>query len=432
MATVILLAGLGFGDEGKGTITDYFVRSHGAKMVVRYNGGAQAAHNVVTPDGRHHTFAQFGSGTFVPGVRTHLSRHMLVNPISMFSEERHLRSLGIEDAFDRMTVERRALVTNPFQVAANRLREMLRGDGRHGSCGMGIGETMADFLNAPEDALLVGDLRSPEVYRKKLAISRDRKLAEFVKHPGFNLNTASDAIRREWDIINDPPFRRIYDFFNEFAQRVEFVDEGYLHAAVQSPGTVVFEGAQGVLLDQDFGFHPYTTWTSTTFANAYDLLKGANFWPIKRVGILRAHMTRHGAGPFPTEAKDLTHPTDHNGYGEWQQNFRVGYLDLALHKYALRAIGKLDNLVVTHLDLFEKFKKVCIGYDKALNLPFGTTNTPERLGLQEDNTNILLKSTPVYREHESVESLLAGVEEAMQTPIAVCSYGPTANDKRTL
>ena len=74
MATVVLLAGLGFGDEGKGTVTDYLVRTHSAKMVVRYNGGAQAAHNVVLPDGRHHTFAQFGSGTFVPGVRTHLSR----------------------------------------------------------------------------------------------------------------------------------------------------------------------------------------------------------------------------------------------------------------------------------------------------------------------------------------------------------------------
>ena len=83
----ILVAGLGFGDEGKGSIVDALVRKHGAHTVVRYNGGAQAAHNVVDLDGRHHTFSQFGSGTFVPGTRTFLSRFMVVNPLGMLIEE---------------------------------------------------------------------------------------------------------------------------------------------------------------------------------------------------------------------------------------------------------------------------------------------------------------------------------------------------------
>jgi adenylosuccinate synthase len=145
-STAILIADLGYGDAGKGSIVDYLTRTTGAHTVVRYNGGAQAAHNVITPDGRHHTFAQFGSGTFVRGTRTHLSRFMMVHPLAMLAEERHLRSLGIPDVFHRVSIDREALVTTPFQQSANRLKEIGRGDGRHGSCGMGVGETMSDWL----------------------------------------------------------------------------------------------------------------------------------------------------------------------------------------------------------------------------------------------------------------------------------------------
>src|SRR5688572_4356148 len=142
----IILSGLGYGDEGKGTWTDFLARTEQVHTVVRFNGGAQAGHNVVTPDGRHHTSAQFGSGTLVRGVNTHLSRFMLLNPIRLLKEDAELHALAIKDALARTSIDRRALVTTPFQVAANRLRELARGDGRHGSCGMGIGETMSDWL----------------------------------------------------------------------------------------------------------------------------------------------------------------------------------------------------------------------------------------------------------------------------------------------
>src|SRR5438874_12792721 len=94
----IILAGLGYGDEGKGIWTDYLARTEQVHTVVRFNGGAQAGHNVVTPDGRHHTFAQLGSGTFVGGVNTHLSRFMLVNPFRLLREADELRTLGVGDA----------------------------------------------------------------------------------------------------------------------------------------------------------------------------------------------------------------------------------------------------------------------------------------------------------------------------------------------
>src|SRR4051812_14869157 len=90
-----IVVDLGFGDAGKGTITDYLARARGAHAVVRFNGGAQAGHNVVTSDGRHHTFAQFGAASFVPGVRTHLARQMVVHPLALLAEARHLARVGV-------------------------------------------------------------------------------------------------------------------------------------------------------------------------------------------------------------------------------------------------------------------------------------------------------------------------------------------------
>src|ERR1051326_8529796 len=106
----ILVADLSYGDAGKGSIVDYLTRLHQAHTVVRSNGGAQAAHNVVDEDARHHTFAQFGSGMFTPSARTHLSRFMLVNPLSMLKEEQHLSSIGIPDAFQRTSIDEAALI----------------------------------------------------------------------------------------------------------------------------------------------------------------------------------------------------------------------------------------------------------------------------------------------------------------------------------
>src|ERR1700689_3707681 len=101
----LLVAGLLWGDEGKGATVDALTHRFNAGLIVRYNGGSQAGHNVVLPDGRQHCFSQFGSGTFYPGVKTHLSRFMLVNPMNMSNEYAHLHELGIHDAWERTTVD---------------------------------------------------------------------------------------------------------------------------------------------------------------------------------------------------------------------------------------------------------------------------------------------------------------------------------------
>ena len=130
-----VIVDLGFGDAGKGLLTDYLARQLKAGIVVRYNGGAQAGHNVVTPDGRHHTFSQFGSGTFIPGVKTYLSRDVVIHPGALLVEGAILEGKGIPDAFSRLRVSEQALVITPFHQAANRIREIVRGSDRHGSCG---------------------------------------------------------------------------------------------------------------------------------------------------------------------------------------------------------------------------------------------------------------------------------------------------------
>src|SRR5271157_3655365 len=124
MKTAYVIAGLAYGVEGKGATVDYLVRKYQASLVVRYNGGCQAAHNVVTSDDKYHTFAQFGSGTLVgAGAHTHLSRHVIIDPISMMREAEHLTQLGVQNIWGRISVEEDALIVTPFQAAANRLIE---------------------------------------------------------------------------------------------------------------------------------------------------------------------------------------------------------------------------------------------------------------------------------------------------------------------
>lgn len=430
MSHVVLVAGLGFGDEGKGSTVDHLTRKYKAHTVVRYSGGSQAAHNVITDDGKHHTFSQFGSGTLA-GADTHLSRHMLVNPISLFSEEKHLREIGCSSPLDYLTVERKALVTNPFQIAANRLNELSRDKQRHGSCGMGIGETVADALARPEEALCIADLENPSVMREKLVLSCRHKFKQF---EGKSL-PLSRATSREWNILNDE--KGVVDYcvevYSQFARHVQFVDESYLKGAM-SKGTTIFEGAQGVLLDESYGFHPYTTWSNTTFHNADSLLNEAGHrGSVERLGITRTYATRHGAGPFTTEDSQLVIPEAHNGDGDWQQGFRRGHFDLVLFRYAKAVIGHLDGLVLTHVDRLHDDFQVCKAYDWG-GAQTWKLNLPTTLKAQEALTNLLFLARPVYKwlPTESVQPLALILEEAAGCPITTYSFGPCAKDKRSV
>ena len=447
----ILVADLGYGDAGKGSIVDYLTRTMEAHTVVRYNGGAQAAHNVITPDGRHHTFAQFGSGTFIPGTRTHLSRFMMVHPLAMLAEERHLRSLGISDAFNRVSMDRAALVTTPFQQSANRLREMARGDGRHGSCGMGVGETMSDWLSYGSQVPFVGDLRDRATLLKKLTFLRDAKIAQ-LEDQLKNLSN-NEFAREDLNVLYDPRvLETTADIYKYFSELVSVVEPDYLGELLKRPGTTIFEGAQGALLDEWYGFYPYNTWSTLTFRNAETLLLENDFaGELFKLGLVRAYATRHGAGPFVTEDQDLTAqvPDYHNQNNDWQREFRVGYLDFVALRYALAVTGKIDGLAITNLDRLDAISewRTCDLYEyigQAVNVAeyfdlLGSSirkikvpADPTNLTRQEELTKALFDMQPIYANcKKDKRAYIELISQTLNVPVAITSAGPKALEKES-
>lgn len=413
-----MVADLGFGDAGKGTLTDWLVRRTGASLVVRYNGGAQAGHTVVCDDGRSHTFAQFGAGSFVPGVRTHLSRFMIVHPGGLWREADALARLGVEDGLERLTVSGQALLISPFLQAAGRLREVLRGANRHGSCGIGVGETVRDSLEHPPDSLRAGDLLlDVECLQRKLQRQQARKWEEFAPHRQQLLADPQGA--REWAILES------HSAAQEWIEMAAGLAGRVAEDCWPGGASLVLEGAQGVLLDEWRGFHPHTTWSTCTFDNALELLKG---WDgeVLRLGVLRSYATRHGAGPFPTEDPELHVEEAHNGNGPWQGPFRLGWLDGVLLRYALEACGGVDGLAVTHLDSVDSRWQMATAYEGISALELGPW---QDLAYQESLTRLLEQARPIYQELGG-ESLVSLLEEHSGVPVWVESHGPRPRDKR--
>lgn len=430
----LLTVDLGFGDAGKGSIVDALTRHTNAHTVVRYNGGAQAAHRVFEAEsGREHVFSQFGSGTLA-GAATHLSRFMLLEPLGLLAEEQHLQQLGVPQPFAKLTIDRRALIVTPFTRAITRLRELARGNERHGSCGVGVGETMADFLNYGDRVLFAGDLLDPKVLREKLYFIRARALEKLrLLLPEIPKNETSEA--EQVPVLDVTWIDWLFERYSSFASRTQIVDEGYLGTVMQKPGTVIFEGAQGVLLDEWYGFHPYTTWSTTTLANAETLLAEAGFeGETRRIGITRAYTTRHGAGPLPSYDMALSHllPDARNITNPWQQNFRVGWLDMVLLRYALELVKPLDMLAVTCLDRIAKLPTLQVSSHykfKQESIHALEVAPSPSLEYQEALGQKLFAYRPSLQKIADSDELLAYLEEQLGVPIGIRSYGPSAKDK---
>ena len=194
---------------------------------------------------------------------------------------------------------------------------------------------------------------------------------------------------------------------------------------------MIFEGSQGVLIDQDYGFHPYTTWSRVTAANAESLIRSSEMVEeVVKIGVIRAYMVRHGPGPFPTEVDDLSFGKDHNNEGPWQGHVRYGYLDFPLLRYAINANHGVDALAVTCLDQVPKEKSflVCteyLDYPEPIPLPLDRDDQ-ERLG------RVLSGARPGYMEVPYMSQnawLMDVIETQLGAPVAIRSYGPTHLDK---
>ncbi len=407
----LAVVGLGWGDESKGATVDHLCRTRDVRLVVRHNGGAQAAHNVVTNDGRHHEFSQWGSGTLA-GVPTYLSRFMVVDPLALSPEAEHLREVGVDRPWEMLTIDPRALVVTPYHRELQRAREESLGKSRHGTCGMGIGEAVRQHLDSPSTSVRWDDLRYPQQAKLKMGwtqawCGREFGGGDYRRLFGENPNVVAE----------------------ELAEAILYVggDQKLL-----GPGRL-FEGAQGVLLDQDYGYHPHTTWSKTTFQNADTLCREAGMDMPHRIGVTRAHSYRHGPGPFPTEDVGFKPKEPHNEDDEWRGAPRYGPLDLVLLDYAIGCCGGVDELAVTHLD--QPMPNPVYALEGptgvVMRIPVPKNPTPERqraLGAWLDHSRPA--SHLVAASHTPNAGHLRRYLSTFGVRVGVESYGPTSADRR--
>lgn len=321
-----IVIGASFGDEGKGLMTDYLCHQ-GAGIVVRFNGGAQAGHTVVTPEGERHVFRHFGSGTFCD-VPTFLSQFFVCNPILFFQERDQLIKLGFRpDVYAHPD----CLVTTFMDMLINQAKEQKRGKDRHGSCGIGFHETI-QRSSVNELKITMSDLWNGG---KRLPAQLEEICGKYAKFRcGEPYKDAGDAIKS------------FIECCEHFAQIVQPLGIGQC----QDP---VFEGAQGLLLDQNNKeFRPHLTHSNTGMKNVEVLCAQAGIKEKEIYYMSRTYLTRHGHGPLPGEDASMSFEDNTNHANPWQGSLRFASLDV--HKLKTRikedCEGQPHKLVLTHCD----------------------------------------------------------------------------------
>ena len=334
MKRAIAVIGAAWGDEGKGLMTDYFCRQAGEEpWVVRFNGGAQAGHTVVCPKHGRHVFHHFGAGTFA-GARTYLSRRFLVNPVLWKQEYEELQGKGLRT---RLFVDREAPLTTVYDMVHNQRAEVDRKDKRHGSCGVGVHHTMVRQQD-PSYRMFAGDLERPSYLRQRVARIRSAWMGEFFGE--------------------DSVFERFLADCAEMASQINLCDSRVL---IDRPAEIVFEGAQGLLLDQDNKqFFPHVTHSKTGLANVLQIAADIGITQIDACYVTRPYLTRHGAGPLPGEDVGLRYDDDTNFTNEWQGPLRFAPMNIELVENAIfadlvqakksREINVTPLVAVTHID----------------------------------------------------------------------------------
>ncbi|MEK7151112.1 MAG: adenylosuccinate synthetase [Patescibacteria group bacterium] len=457
-----LIAGIGYGDEGKGSIVDYLSFKHKPHTIIRFNGGSQAMHHVVKPDGTVHGFRQIGSGMFAnPSVRTYLSKFMLVDPFFIHEEINELSvEKNIKYSFGQVIVDRECVVITPFHRLVGQMRELVRDDKRIGSCGCGVGEAMFDYNLVGDGVLLAGDLADKQktLYKlRRLLISKidiAEQLVDVEYSRRFTKRLLQEKLLELYDYRKwlDRLTQKYLDFF-KFGF-LKFGDEKKLKHILSKNGTVIFEGAQGALLDPRYGFAPYVTKTRMSFENANTLLDESGYnGDCTRIGVMRGYSTRHGPGPFITEDPRFNRRVSelHNVMNAWQGPFRIGWPDIVALKYGIDIVGGVDYLAVTSMDRIKDFNKirVCEAYDtdlvstnhilnKYFELHAGSKINritrikvlPEGKVGKGELTKLLKRCRPVYKNiyHHDCR-YVDYLRHSLGVEVGIISHGPTRKDK---
>ena len=393
--TVVL--GAQWGDEGKGKITDLL--SADADIVVRYAGGPNAGHTIVVGE---HTLKlhHIPSGILYPHVTCILGNGMVVDPQGLLDEMDRLAGDGID--ISRLRISNRTHVIMPYHRLLDSASEAERGTNAIGTTGRGIGPTYAD--KAARRGLRIhqlADIETAEDEIRQACAAANRQLEQHAGRPAVN---AEDLLVQccTWS-------KRL---------RPHIADTGLLlHRALQEKKRVLFEGAQGILLDIDHGTYPFVTSASTGVGGA---LTGTGVGPqaLNRiVGVTKAYTTRVGAGPFPTELHDAAG----DRLGEQGREFgtttgrrrRTGWLDGVALRYAARVNG-LTELALTKLDVLAGFERIpiCTAYrhDAALVEDFPPV------------ASALAECQPVYAELPGWSDDISAVRSFDQLPAAAQRY----------
>lgn len=395
MRTAHVVIGSAFGDEGKGLMTDYLARQNWPDArVVRFNGGAQAGHTVQLENGTRHVFHHVGSGTFA-GASTHLSRFFVTNPFVLDDEIHTLAGLGVKP---QISIDPRAPLTTPYDMIINQMAEEWRGVARHGSCGLGFNETLKRAEFRPDLATAVHDAMTSG-FEVTLRAIRDEYVPWRLSELGVPLTPVWETRLRSDDLL-----RHYRDSVARFGDRFWLTEDAKEIAHPQ----VIFEGAQGLLLDENHFFFPHVTHSRTGLPNVLELAAEAGIMHLKVHYMMRAYMTRHGAGPFPSEDASMTFEDVTNQPNMWQGSLRFGALDLDLISEAISNDRATAN-------------------ESLLDTEFGITITcMDQIG---ERVSVRLAGKT---EDVSADALPRLVEDVVGIPVSHLSFGPTHTAMREI
>ena len=333
-----VIVGANYGDEGKGLMTDYLVRKSGAKLVARFNGGSQAGHTVTT-EGQRHVFGHVGAGTLA-GADTYLTSEFIVNPYLFAREMEMLDQKGFQP---EVLVRYNARVTTIYDMAINAAIELARGNNRHGSCGLGINETVTRDEYAlkhgePGWMLSAGDIKTGSYRRLTKVLEKIHTEWVPLRLKQLGLQDLPETFHTNTGhILRNADYEAHADRLMTAMQQMTLV---YGVVTSSDPLPVVFEGAQGLALDADLGEFPHVTRSITGLPQA---IVGAAVMGIKElqpVYATRAYLTRHGAGRLNNEGVTFTEQfleDKTNVHNQWQGSFRYAPLDLRQLKYYIQA-----------------------------------------------------------------------------------------------
>jgi len=425
----VVVIGTQWGDEGKGKVVDWLTNH--AQAVVRFQGGHNAGHTLII-GGKKTILRLIPSGIMHPQVICYIGNGVVLSPEALFKEIGELEAAGL-DVRSRLKISEAATLILPYHVAIDHAREKKRGSDKIGTTGRGIGPAYEDKV--ARRALRVQDFFYPDQFAAKLK---------------ENLDYHNFALTQYYK-VEALDFKKVLEEAMSYAERIKsmVVDvSSALYAAEQAGQNLLFEGAQGTLLDIDHGTYPFVTSSNCVAGNA---AAGSGVGPGSLhyiLGITKAYCTRVGAGPFPSELYDHENPAKQDPVGirlaEVGKEFgsvtgrprRTGWLDAAALKRSIQING-LTGLCITKLDVLDGIKtiRLCVGYKldgKTLDvLPRGAEAVARCEPIYEDFagwTDSTVGITDWNKLPKTAQDYLKRVQEICGKPIAMVSTGPERDE----